>query len=132
MPYRTGCAVDLRFSIAQLVGARYERYAQNLTEIAEKELGIRGIVCSIDVDSFLRPENKITPEKAAAVQSVPAKPVIAGRSCPKCGNAVADNALFCVKCGTKLAAEAPRFCNQCGTKLAENALFCSHCGNKVR
>ena len=32
MPYGTGTAVNMRFSIAQLVGARYEAYAEDLNK----------------------------------------------------------------------------------------------------
>lgn len=52
------------------------------------------------------------------------------RFCPNCGNEVPDGALFCMKCGTKLAEE--HCCPNCGAKLDSEALFCMKCGTKVK
>ncbi len=50
-----------------------------------------------------------------------------GNNCPRCGETVGSEMLFCPKCGEKLSKECPNckhanshkhsFCEQCGTKL---------------
>jgi class 3 adenylate cyclase/tetratricopeptide (TPR) repeat protein len=45
-------------------------------------------------------------------------------SCPRCGTPNADDAAFCVQCGTRLAAGCPR----CGASTPPGARFCPACG----
>jgi class 3 adenylate cyclase/tetratricopeptide (TPR) repeat protein len=45
-------------------------------------------------------------------------------SCPRCGTPNADDAAFCVQCGTRLAAACPR----CGASTPPGARFCPACG----
>lgn len=47
--------------------------------------------------------------------------------CSTCHYSNPQDALFCMKCGTKL----PRECPSCGAKLPEKALFCIKCGKKL-
>ena len=47
--------------------------------------------------------------------------------CPKCHNKNPKDALFCMKCGTKLE----RKCPKCGAEYPEEAMFCMKCGNKL-
>jgi ribosomal protein L40E len=49
-------------------------------------------------------------------------------TCPNCNAPLANNAKFCPKCGTKIAAVA--FCSECGAKLPPDAKFCGECGAK--
>lgn len=53
--------------------------------------------------------------------------------CPKCGGELADGAIFCTFCGTKLEAPsaAPSFCTACGKPLNPGAKFCVGCGTPV-
>jgi len=46
--------------------------------------------------------------------------------CPMCHHSNPHDALFCMKCGKKLA----RKCLYCSTELQENALFFMKCGKK--
>lgn len=52
------------------------------------------------------------------------------RKCAHCGAELAENQLFCTKCGTATApAEPPaKKCAHCGAELAENQKFCAKCG----
>ncbi len=50
--------------------------------------------------------------------------------CPKCGKTYGSEAVFCMKCGTKVV-NAGRKCNNCGHELEEGAIFCMKCGTKV-
>lgn len=51
------------------------------------------------------------------------------KTCPKCGAAIADqDSKFCPQCGN--AIDAAPVCVSCGNALAEGAVFCSKCGAK--
>ena len=127
--WQNGSAVNLRFSIAQLAGARYEKYAQDLTDDAIKVLGISGQKADIDVELFVSSENKIidTPKPAdtsPSIQSAIAK------VCPNCSKEVKETDKFCSSCGTPLSVQK-RFCSNCGKEVLKEAAFCSNCGNKL-
>ena len=47
--------------------------------------------------------------------------------CPKCHTKNPKDALFCMKCGTKLE----RKCPKCGAEYPEEAVFCMKCGNEL-
>ena len=48
-------------------------------------------------------------------------------TCPSCQSANAEEARFCMSCGTALSAACP----QCGTELPGGARFCSQCGHQL-
>lgn len=61
-----------------------------------------------------------------------------GNPCPRCSTMVADDAVFCSKCGFKMEAkkqEPPvkqaNYCSYCGRELRSDAKFCPRCGNGV-
>lgn len=146
MPSGSGTAVNMRFSIAQLAGARYEWYASNLNEAMQKFLPVQPQKARYDMEDFLKPQNQITPATPMAnvlpnVQSVPApamplgQPVVATgpksgvEFCRKCGNQLLANARFCSKCGT--AVPSPKTCPNCGKVVQEGNAFCSSCGTRL-
>ena len=48
--------------------------------------------------------------------------------CPNCGTLNEPNEPFCVNCGLKLEADAPKkYCPNCGTENASDSSFCSKC-----
>lgn len=53
--------------------------------------------------------------------------------CPNCGELNANDAKFCAKCGTGLAAKtkANGFCPNCGDPTEEGQKFCEKCGQKL-
>ena len=69
--------------------------------------------------------------------------------CPKCGNEVSEDALFCMRCGTRLVSESPKaeleedlaedksndkekkVCTHCGSELEEGNRFCTICGTPI-
>lgn len=54
--------------------------------------------------------------------------------CASCGAPLADNDLFCMKCGTPVdqkKEESKRYCPQCGNVLAPDAIFCDVCGRET-
>ena len=147
MPFGNGSAVDLHFTIAQLAGARYERYAKDLTGEVEALLRVRAQPVEIDEELFLKPENKHTtvpaqetvpapaPVPVAAPVSVPvaapAPVAVPGQTkiCANCGNTIREGERFCGACGTPVARK--RFCTACGAEAMENAAFCGSCGCKL-
>lgn len=132
IPCEGGSAVNMRFSIAQLAGARYEKYAQDLTDTVASLLGVYGQRVSIDVEYFLAPENQIGPtmEPMASPAEQSAQNSQTVNTCPNCGRTVSDSDKFCMSCGTALSA-TNKICANCGTQLPCDAAFCSACGNKV-
>lgn len=148
IPYQGGTAVDLRFSIAQLAGARYEKYAKDLTEAAMAVIGVPAQIFKLDVEEFLKEGNKVTPQSVNAAVPVAHQPAptpepfapaptaetvtppAQEKSCTNCGAALVDGAMFCSNCGTKVVTQ--RFCSQCGNAVSPEAAFCSNCGNKLQ
>jgi hypothetical protein len=86
MPQGTGTAVNMRFSIAQLMGARYERYAEDLNKAMQAFLPVAIRQASYNVDDFLKPQNQLTPssfQPAPAPKSAPAPaPVYVSQPAP--------------------------------------------------
>lgn len=148
IPCQGGSAVNMRFSIAQAAGARYEKYAKDLTDGVTALLGIAAMKSEISVETFLAPENKAyapneaaapqtaaTPQVAAAVPqaAAPSAPVqneANMKCCANCGKPVKDGDKFCSGCGQPVAT-IKRFCTQCGKEAPDDAAFCSACGNKL-
>ncbi len=52
MPYKTGTAVNVRYTIAQLFGARYKAYDRDLTEFVVSFLGTNPIDIEISSEVF--------------------------------------------------------------------------------
>lgn len=146
MPYQNGTAVDLRFSIVQAIGARYNKYAQDLTNDASVVLKLPYQQANVSVDEFLKAENQLTehdirtvssgttqslpPVTAVAAAPVAAPVAVAERLCGNCGKPLVDGASFCVHCGTK-AAKQGTFCPSCGAAATADASFCPNCGTKL-
>lgn len=61
------------------------------------------------------------------------------KTCPKCGNAVKEESIFCTACGTRLKAApepaAPEkdtvACTRCGSEMRKDMRFCTVCGNPL-
>ena len=50
-----------------------------------------------------------------------------GNNCPKCGETINSEMLFCVKCGSKVRKE----CSKCKHVNSHKHDFCEKCGNKL-
>src|SRR2546428_346846 len=61
----------------------------------------------------------------AAPQSPPTP---GGRTCPSCGATLAEDDMFCRKCGARLALAA---CSSCGASLLSDDAYCPKCGTPV-
>lgn len=158
MPYSSGTAVNFRFSIAQVTGARYEKYALDLMTAAVPMIKVGFQPCHINVGAFMEyaqsvgrcsvkeptmptiqtnaaaPAPVVVPAPAPVATPAPvaapaSAPAPAGKTCPACGKTVLADAKFCSYCGKEIPQE--RFCTGCGTKLHDDALFCHSCGRKA-
>ena len=77
IPYQNGTAVNIRYTIVQLAGARYGAHDRDLTGYVEKLLGAPAQSLQISADVFLLPQNQLTPgmpapQPGAAAVSAPA------------------------------------------------------------
>lgn len=142
MPYGTGTAVNIRFSIAQAAGARYGKYAEDLNRAAQPYLPVPICPASYNMDDFLRPENQVTPvslqQQAAPQAFVPQQPPASPQApaapagyCAHCGNPIAQGSRFCAHCGTQVAPPAPKACPNCSTPVGDADAFCAHCGTRL-
>lgn len=146
MPSGTGTAVNMRFSIAQAVGARYEKYAEDLNEAMQAFLPVTPRPMEYDMDEFLKPANQVTPaalRQAAAPQAyaqAPAAPAVTyapapqapiAAFCTKCGNRLSPGSRFCDQCGTPVAAPAQKVCPNCKSPVLGTSAFCSNCGTPL-
>lgn len=150
IPWQGGTAVNLRFSLAQAAGARYEWYDRDLTAAASAIIGVVAQPAKVPVDYFLDPANRVVtnaPQPAAAPPApAPApQPVVAtpapqpaapapqapahGVFCIECGRQLPEDAAFCCYCGAKVLPKEHR-CAACGKVNPDEAKFCAYCGNK--
>ena len=155
MPYGSGTAVNIRFSIAQAAGARYGKYAEVLNNTFMKYLPVQPRPANYNMDDFLRPENQVVASSASSafVASAPvaqapvatpapapasapltpppvaASPAVSAIFCSNCGNKLDPSARFCTQCGTPLS--KPKVCPSCNAPAKEKDLFCSNCGTRL-
>ena len=132
MPYDRGTAVNLRYSIVQLYGARYTDHSYDMLDFVEKELGTRAYSIEIPVEVFLDPRNQYVmpaqqrpeyvypepqyqqpapqpypqyqpqPQPEPAPAPMPEPQQPQYRFCPQCGNPLDPNSNFCPQCGFKV------------------------------
>ncbi len=156
IPHMNGCAVNLRFSIAQLAGARYEKYAIDLTNDAAAVLGVPSQNIKIDVNAFLAPENRVTaasqpapagqpmnnaPQQNFAPQAQPMMNAQQAPFAPQPAPAPAPmpapqpaceqkSGIICTTCGNTLN-ERDKFCAKCGTPAPKAKKLCPNCGTEA-
>lgn len=66
MPHQNGTAVNVRYTIVQLAGARYGAYDKELTRYVDQILGVPARDIQLNADSFLLPQNQVTPSTPAS------------------------------------------------------------------
>lgn len=102
IPYQGGTAVDLRFSIAQLAGARYKRYAADLTNTVIRILNITAQPIRLNIEEFTKECNKVVLQRMPESVSVPQNVAKQSRFCINCGKQIDNNNNFCIYCGTRI------------------------------
>lgn len=131
MPYQNGTAVDVRYSIAQALGARYGAHCEAMTKYVEGLLKARSAPINIDVEEFLKPQNQITCAQPSPVaQPVPqSAPQPAPQYVPK--PAPQPSPVRPVQSAPVQPAQF-KFCPDCGTKLNMADRFCTKCGKQQK
>ena len=119
MPYNNGTAIDMRYTIVQAFGARYQKHADDVLIFVNAVLGAQAQRIQLDINEFLAYETGVSsaplntvpvqqapvqqaPVQQAPVQQAPVQPAAQPNFCMKCGAPVVPNAAFCIKCGFKL------------------------------
>ncbi len=121
IPYQGGTAVNVRYTIVQLAGARYGAYDRELTGYVEKLLGIPAQPLQISADVFTQPQNQAAPGAAErlVLPDTPDEPAQ-----PACPPALTLEPTIPIR--------TIRFCSQCGSRLIPGASFCDRCGAKIQ
>ena len=142
IPWQGGTAVNLRFSLAQAAGARYEAYDRDLTAAASVIIGTVAHPTKVPVDYFLNPANHVVADAATPpapqptpIPVPPPTPAPTPKTetkdvfCIECGQQLPEGAAFCCYCGVKVPPKEHR-CTACGRVNPDGAKFCAYCGNK--
>ncbi len=130
MPYNNGTAVNIRYSIAQLNGARYEKHCKVYTQAVEGMLNVYSQEIKIDAEIFTD-----YCEKAAAVQQPPfysqQPPTPQQLHCGQTPDQSIPQTQFAeTQPQPTVTQSAHKFCANCGTKLGIDHKFCGVCGTK--
>lgn len=133
MPHGTGTAVIMRFSVAQLAGARYEKYANDLNKAMTAFLPASLRPASYLMEDFINYQNGASAGARKAAPAATAAPVAPQQTpcafCSNCGKPLRPGSRFCAGCGA--AAPARKVCPQCGASTTETGAFCTNCGVRL-
>lgn len=115
MPYNSGTAIDMRYTVVQLMGARYQKHANDVLAFTNTVLGVQAQPIQLDVNQFLAYENSADavsqPTPMNTLQGQPVQPPAPAQQ--------------------PAAAPERKFCTNCGTPIVPNAAFCTNCGMKL-
>ncbi len=115
IPWENGTAVNVRYVMVQLFGAKYEAHYKDLLCTVEKILCIKSKPASIDMELFTKSESKVYSLNDSRLSNLTSTTFVNAE--PQSASAQNREKNF-------------KFCTQCGAKLESNALFCSACGKK--
>jgi len=137
MRYGTGTAVNIRYSIAQVAGARYGAHDAELSSFVTAALGVPVQDLNVPPEVFLQEQNKT----AAAPQPAYQQPLQQIRQPQQAAYQQPvrqpQQAAFQqpVRQPQQAAFQQPVrpkiFCERCGTKIFPGARFCEKCGNRL-
>ena len=152
IPCGSGTAVNMRFTVAQLAGARYEKYADDLNEAVCAYLPSPPRPANYSMDDFLKPENQANPANinnfiapppppAPVIITPPtpvaAQPIVAASApavplcCVSRSSRLTPGGRFCPACGSPTNIAEEKHCPSCNAKVEEGAAFCVSCGTKL-
>ncbi len=117
MPHGRGTAVDVRYSIAQLAGARYGAHCDAMTAEVSRLLATPAIPANLDVELFLAEQQSPTKEVFVPTPEANPKPMVEAKPTVETKTTSYSSAgklfKFCTGCGLKIDI-ADRFCVRCG------------------
>ena len=158
IPYQNGTAINIRYSVVQLLGARYKKHAEDMLLFANQIIRANAQPANINVQEFLNYEAAHAPANQSPMaqpfqnpQTAPVQGYPPAQPAPVQPQPVPQQAYtqpvrqysppqqpvsgagFCTKCGKPLPAGA-RFCTGCGTPVTAKsaAPSCPTCGNPLR
>lgn len=139
MPYQNGTAIDLRYSIVQMVGARYKAHARDYILFINNIVRAQGTLIRIPIQQFLDYEAKTPSTPLQNFQ--PARPQMPPQPAPQPQTAFQPPRQAPVRPAPQPqtpprqapAEQAPNksFCQNCGNPTTPGAAFCVKCGNKL-
>lgn len=139
MRYGTGTAVNIRYSIVQVAGARYGAHDAELSSFVTAALGVPVQDLNVPPEVFLQEQNKVTAAPQPAYRQVqqirqPVQPVqrpapqVPQQTTPQ----VAQQQQTQRQPQTQQQSIRPKlFCDNCGTKIFPGARFCERCGKRL-
>ena len=149
MPYLDGTAVNIRYTIAQAMGAKYKAHDKDMCTAVSKLLGVDAQDAQINVDEFLLYEKEgshnvaeTAKKEIPAVEEYSVETDICEVSAPAAVEEEAEEVPYSYTETpvTTYAEPAPvtaqadrayaKFCTKCGTPFADLAMFCTKCGAK--
>lgn len=127
LPWQTGTAVDVRYTIMQAMGARYGKHDRDLTGDVMAFLGIPAQDINIPVDVFMDERNKVyagygqpnNPSAQPAPQPAPQQVQQAPQPAPQ-------------HIPQQPAPQSAGFCGGCGSPVSADAVFCGKCGRRLK
>lgn len=160
MPYSNGTAIDMRFSIAQAMGARYNAYAMDLTNTVSQLLGLPSQNIQLDINLFLDDRNKVFAQGQPIAQGYAQQPQqvrtppVAQPGVPPMPQPAIQPPPQPVQQPVRQSAPPPqgqqiiyatpqpimpqpaptpqkRFCAGCGSPINSSQVFCAKCGRKT-
>lgn len=143
MPYQNGTAIDLRYSIVQLMGARYKAHARDLILFTDSVLRIPGQMMTLDINIFLSYESSAPAATAEQLASMPMTSMQLGVNRQPAApiQPVTPAAPVQPEPFVQPQNDAPpsgqqtpqyRFCMNCGAPITPNSLFCTKCGKRLQ
>ena len=136
MPEEVQKAVDAKSSMT-ILGTNYMQYqaGQAMREAANQPGGAAGgaVGAGVGVGAgfgmgymMVDAMRQQPPQQqgGAPMQAMAVKP------CVKCGNQIAQDAMFCPKCGAQQQAPG-KACPKCGANVPGDAMFCTKCGQRM-
>lgn len=110
---------------------QYTRYqaAESIRDAAQNPGGMAGAGVGIGAgmgigNMFAEAFSQNQKQPETTTVATPAK-----IKCSNCGASLAEQAKFCIECGTKVAPAVIK-CSGCGNELPANSKFCQECGQK--
>ena len=128
MPYQNGTAINIRYSVVQLMGARYKKHAPMVQPAQNAQ--------AMPQQTPPQYQPQAAPQAAyrQPVQQYPSpqRPAQGVKFCTNCGKQLPADARFCTNCGKEIAVSAPApACPNCGKPLQADEKFCVRCGTKI-
>ena len=135
MPYQNGTAINIRYSVVQLMGARYKKHAQDLTLYANNILRANAQPANINVQEFLNYAATQTRAQSPMAQPAQNARAMPQQTPPQYQPQAAPQTAYRQSVqqypSPQRPAQGVKFCTYCGKQLPADARFCTNCGKGI-